>query len=1114
MSLPVLSRLRLLVVFAVTSTVVWAQAVSTSQIKGTVTDASGLSVAGAEVKVTQTATGLTRSVATGPDGGYVFSNLPIGPYRLEVSKEGFTKYVQTGIVLEVNSNPTIDASLKVGAVSEQVEVEANAAMVETQSTGVGQVINNQQIAELPLNGRNVTDLIYLAGAVTPGRSFRASSQSSVYISVAGGGVGSLTYLLDGGTHNDPLSNANLPLPFPDTLQEFKVETSALPAQYGYHAAGAVNAVTKAGTNQIHGDAFEFVRNYKFNARNSFQPVRDSLKRNQFGGTIGGPIKKDKLFYFLGYQDNIVKSTPASTVAFVPTPAMLQGDFSVVASSLCRPVPAVLPASLGFVNNKIDPSRFNPISLNLEKYLPTTADPCGKITYAPPASFTEHQGVAKVDYQITSKHSLFGRYFVQHFESPAGDPSHGVLVASIGGASNNVFNATLGDTYLLTPSMISSFHLMANRTSNTTVYNKYFNLQDLGVSNVTQLPVNQFGKYMGGWTVGGAGGAGGFTMATTPSFQPYTTWQVSEDVNMTHGSHQISFGMLFVNLKATAINYLNSAGGFTFNGQFTQVGPVAGIANADFLLGMASSFVQSGPSYSDQHQNIFGLYVQDAWKVSRRLTVTAGLRWDPFFGHTNPYNETLTFSLDNFVNNVVSKQFPKAPAGMVFGGDPGLATNKYSPNKLNTFSPRVGIVWDPAGDGKTSIRAGYGFFYDFPSFAFDQFGFSPPWGASLTVPNPPSLADPWANTPGGNPFPLPPAKDFNFLRGNLQLTYGYPLDLKPTYIQQYNLSIQRQIKNWLVSASYVGNGTRHLWLNNPVNQAQFMGLGACTINGVAYPVCSTTGNVPARRRLNFVNPAWGTYYGETEVLDTGGTGYYNGLVLSAQHRFGHNFTSSTNFTWSHCISDYYTPALGLSLFSETQYNNRKADRGPCPGADVRKVFNQTLLVAAPKYSNHVVQAIAGDWKLAISAVIQSGPPINVATTLDQALSGTPGQRPNQVLPDVYLPNKGPNGWLNPKAFAQPAPGTYGNMTNGAIRGPGSFVLNAALSRVFRITEHQSIEVRGEAFNLPNWVNLYNPVTSLIAPNFGQIVPSNTAGLGAITQATQDPRIMQFALKYVF
>ncbi len=490
-------------------------------------------------------------------------------------------------------------------------------------------------------------------------------------------MGTVGYFLDGGTHNDPLSNQNLPLPFPDAMQEFKVETSALPAQYGYHSAGAVNVVTKSGSNEFHGDAFEFVRNYLFNARNRFQPVRDSLKRNQFGGTVGGPILKNKLFFFVGYQDSIVKSSPTGTVAYVPTPAMLQGNFQTVASTQCRPTPLTLPASLGFVNNTISPSAFSPIALNLEKYLPTTSDPCGKITYATPASFTENQGIVRIDYQMSTKNTIFGRYYVTNYETPAGRPQR----RSSGGGYRRRFRQCLQRDHRR--------HLRDHAQHGQQLPDcsqsefQYYRLQF--VSSVILIsespasisyPAAQFGKYIGGITT-----TGGFGVSTTPSFQPYLTWQASDDLSWTVGAHQIAFGFLFINLKATSINYLSSNGGFTFNGQFS------GLQNADLLLGMPSSFAQAAPDYGDQHQNVFGMYVQDSWKLSRRLTVSAGVRWDPFFAHTNPYNQTLTFSPANFVNGVVSTVLPNAPAGMVFGGDPGLPKYQYSSNKLANFSIR-------------------------------------------------------------------------------------------------------------------------------------------------------------------------------------------------------------------------------------------------------------------------------------------------------------------------------------------------------------------------------------------------------------------------------------------
>src|SRR5215475_7935144 len=311
-----------------------AQSTGGAQLSGAILDESGNAVAGAEVTVTQTATGSSRTVTTDADGGYTFPNLPVGPYQLQVRKQGFSAYVQTGIVLQVNVNPTINATLKVGAVTEMVQVTSDAALVETHSNGVGQVIDQQRVVELPLNGRVATELILLSGlstAAPAGDLNTNKNYPTVTISVAGGLANGMTYVMDGGTHNDPFNNLNLPMPFPDALQEFKVETSALPARYGYHAASAVNLVTKSGSNQVHGDAFGFNRNWRFNARNFFAPTKDSLNRNQFGGTMGAPIVKNKVFVFGGYQGRIERSNPATSLSYVPTQAMRNGDFTAIAS---------------------------------------------------------------------------------------------------------------------------------------------------------------------------------------------------------------------------------------------------------------------------------------------------------------------------------------------------------------------------------------------------------------------------------------------------------------------------------------------------------------------------------------------------------------------------------------------------------------------------------------------------------------------------------------------------------------------------------------------------------------------------------------------------------------
>ncbi len=466
-----------------------AQSVSTSQINGSVQDSSGLPVPNAEIKITQIATGALRTTTTTADGTYIFPSLAVGPYRLEVAKEGFSKYVQSGIVLQVDTNPEINIVLKVGSVAEQVVVEAAASMVETHSTGVGQLVDSQRIVDLPLNGRQATDLIFLAGAATIGPSGDLSSNKNYptqVISVAGGQSNGMTYLLDGGTHNDPFNNLNLPIPFPDVLQEFKVETSALPAQYGHHAAAAVNAVTKSGTNEFHGDLFEFVRNGVFNARNFFAAARDSLKRNQFGGTFGGPVLKNKLFFFAGYQGTITRSDPPTRISFVPTAAMLQGDFTSIASPSCN-AGRQITLKAPFSNNKVAPALFSKPALNILKYIPSTDSPCGQVTFGIPAKTDEHQGIGRVDYQWSAKHSLFGRYFLTNLEQPPIYDGKNALTTGQAGSDDRVQSFVLGDTYLLGSATISSFRATVNRSRILRTSAQFFSGPDVGVDMSAPVP---------------------------------------------------------------------------------------------------------------------------------------------------------------------------------------------------------------------------------------------------------------------------------------------------------------------------------------------------------------------------------------------------------------------------------------------------------------------------------------------------------------------------------------------------------------------------------------------------------------------------------------------------
>jgi hypothetical protein len=613
-----------LLLFLLTCTVVWAQ--STAQISGIVSDPSGAVLPGVEVTATQTETGLIRSVVTNETGSYTMPDLPVGPYRLEADLAGFRTFKQSRIVMVVGRNPVININLSVGQVSETIEVQADAALVETRSTGIGQVIDNVRVLELPLNGRNVTQLIVLSGAaVNEGAVATQRNYPTPGIAIAGGSPMGVTYLLDGGTYNDPYNNLSLPMPFPDALREFKVDTSALTAQYGQHSAGAVNAITKSGTNEFHGDLFEFVRNGSFNARNAFAATRDSLKRNQFGGTFGGPIIKNKLFFFLGEQATTQRSAPATTYAYIPTQAMLNGDWTAFASPACNGG-RQLTLKAPFVNSRIDPSQFSPQALNVltQKGFPATSDPCGQVAFGQRAVSDEHIIVNRVDFTKNEKHTVFGRWNYARLDTPTNYDGVNLLSATTLDYKQRVQSFVLGDTYLIGATTVSSFRATMVRTLNEKSSQDYFSLSDIGVKGVYLTP--GFPKLA---QISITGGFNIYAQPGTPGYTNSMADQVSEDLSTVRGAHQIAFGANFIhtymNIKYSTV----AAGEFQFNATNS------GIGLGDFMLGKPSQFRQQNYNTYYFRQNYIGLYLQDTWKANSRLTVNAGLRWEPFW---TPWDE--------------------------------------------------------------------------------------------------------------------------------------------------------------------------------------------------------------------------------------------------------------------------------------------------------------------------------------------------------------------------------------------------------------------------------------------------------------------------------------------
>ena len=1118
---------------------VWAQA--TAQVSGAAQDASGAVLPGVQVTATQTETGVARTTVTNETGYYVLTNLPLGPYRLEASLPGFRTFVQTGIVLQVNASPTINISLQVGQVSEQVEVQANAAFVETRSLSVGQVMETARIVELPLNGRNAQELLLLNGGTVQtapdgGMSFPSGR---LLLSSAGarGTAGELT--LDGISHISPYDAYPLPLPFPDALSEFKTEIGGQSAQQSRGAQAS--AVTKSGTNDLHGDLFEFVRNDLFNARPYFSTTGSTLKRNQFGGTAGGPIIKNKLFFFGGFQGTTLRQDAKDQRQFVPNAAMLAGDFTTFASPLCnggRQITLKAP----FVNNRVDPKSFNSIALKVVDRIPKSSDPCGEIVFGAPNVENHEDLVVKVDYQFSDKHSLFGREMYSRINGPSAfkfTPDNPLNAGNDVKARAHAF--TIGSTYLITSNTVNSLRVAFTRTHLLTVSPPYFDLQELG------------SKVYSGYTpkIAKLSITSGFSLPGNGRRNiPTDLFQVSDDVSNSRGKHQLGFGVRIAQARTNVAVQTPAPPTFSFSGTFTGQGL------ADFLLGKPSDLTQAEGTYIYTRAKYFSLYAQDTWQMKPRLSVSYGLRWAPILGYQDvrrPVPSVVMFDIEKYKQGIRSTTFVNGPPGIMWAGDPGftLPNNganaaKPSASIFNSYwkdlAPRVGFAWDIEGNGRSSLRASYGISYDdYPTV--DRLGSQAsmaPYGSLTRVLTPAGgLDDPWVGVPGGNPFPINATKTTPFVPFG-EYIFRNP-NLGPTYTQTWNLSLQREVvSNTLVSLSYIGSEITHLQVATPLNLAVYVPGkgdtgGNCFLNGKAtyFKVapgadCSSLANTQDRRTLSLLNPAYKDEMGRVALVDNGGTQNYNGMLLSVQRRPTKGMTVNANYTWSHCIGDYqarsnngYGPNVDQTY---TDPNNRRRDRGNCE-IDQRNNFNATGVLQTPGFANRTLNLLGSGWRLSgiyrrasggtivaasqaiglrtITLGSQSGNKLSAAGG-DLCLCDVSNQRPDQLMANIYLDKSGRPGtqYLNAAAFGLPALGTLGNMGRGGLQLPTSWQFDMALARTFRLRETQNVEFRAEAYNILNSFRTGDIDTNLSSAQFGKI------------RNALDPRIFQFALKYVF
>ncbi|HKA01980.1 MAG TPA: carboxypeptidase regulatory-like domain-containing protein, partial [Candidatus Solibacter sp.] len=681
-----------------------AQGVGT--IVGTVTDPSGAVVSSATVLVKQSGTGQERSTATNAQGYYVVPSLPPSRYDVEVTAPGFRTFTQKNITLQADQSLTVNASLQVGAPDQSVTISADPPQVDTSTGALRQVVNEQRMVDMPLNGRNAATLTLLTAgtATTPANSVDQGSTKTfpagITISTNGSRQSQISWNLDGGNNSDIQTNINQPFPFPDALQEFSVQTANYSAKYGMNAGGVVNVVTKSGTNQLHGSAFEFVRNSAFNARNYFAPEVDHLKRNQFGGTIGGPIRRDKTFFFFGYQGTTLRNT-SSNQATVPTAANLKGDFTALldANNPANPQHAVISVidpttGKAFPGNIIPLDRLDPAALALEKMLPQ-AGGNGQIRYVQPDSQMFNELLTRVDHQLTSHDRLTGRYFYDRFTAAAQFDPRNLLRYS---DSSTIVsqNAVLSDTHVFSPTLLNEANLSYSRVGAG-------RMAPDGAPSMSSLGIKEYDA--GLKAIQNVQVTGFFTIGSDPPSKFVRNgYRLRNDLTWIRGAHSFSFGGSVQRELYDVRNATNIPGDFRFNATNTKYAPAA------FLIGQLNQLTQGSGQFFVNRNNFYGFYFQDDYHVSRRLTVNIGLRFEPFFPWHSLDGRVMEFDPAAYQQGTTSKVFTNAPKGLLFPGDPGVPKWGYN-GAVKNFAPRLGFAWDVFGDGKTSVRGGAGMFDD-------------------------------------------------------------------------------------------------------------------------------------------------------------------------------------------------------------------------------------------------------------------------------------------------------------------------------------------------------------------------------------------------------------------
>jgi len=1124
----------------------------TGTIVGVVRDASSAAVVGAQVTATNTSTNFTRETKSDASGEFRLLALPPGAYSVKATAAGFEQFVSTGIDLKVNDQLRVDVSLKVGTVKESVTVQASSVQVETESTQLGQVFESKEILDLPLNGRSYIDLLSLQAGVAPTSSGSIQQDRPVSgissagnVSVNGGRETANAFLVNGGDVSEGRNLGAGLIPNLDSIQEFRLITNSFDAEYGKFSGSVMNAITKSGSNGVHGDGFEFLRNDDFDARNFFDPTKAELRRNQFGYAVGGPFWRNKIFWFTDYQGTRQTAGASTGDVAVPTVAQRNGQFD--SSTLTGSVQGdywagVLTSRLGYLvqNNEpyssptctttadcvfpggiIPAKAFAAPAVNILPYIPAPNQANGYYANSSQKNTVRDDKMGqRVDFN-SERTGNWGFYY--HFDDST--VYNALPAASVPGfpavTPTRAQMAVMSNIKTFGGSQVNEFRLSFFRTSTHTDEPKggFASLSSLGFdTGINTLGINPSGPagfpqtvppiYFNNFSIG---------VPTLTTGQPDNTYQISDGFSKIVGRHTMKFGGEFRYLQVNERNTCAPNGDFTFNGGET------GVDFADFLIGAPNSYNQCSQQFLDSRTRYGGAYFQDSFKAKPNLTINYGVRWEV----SMPWYDT-EGKIETIVPGEQSTQFPTAPLGWVVPGDPGIPST-LAPTRYNNFAPRIGIAYSPdfsdgllgkltGGPGKTSIRAGYGIFYTSIEDLnlFYEVG-DAPFGLYWVSPEQPMFADPFQTRADGTSqtqrfpftFPTPGAAANKTLNYSvyLPISYspGYSIHNRMPYAEDFNLTMQRELsKSTVLSLAFVGTEGHKLisqYDANPGNAALCEQLNA---EG-ATPTCG-----PYGEQITYTLPSGQQVFGTRTTL---------GPAFGANNTITANIANSNFFSFqttverkagdlTYLIAYTYGKAIdNASAFGDlVNFSNYRLTRS-LSSYDIRSNFVASYSWAIPfnRFLKTAPRRLTTGWQLSGITRFATGFPVQIGQSAgDNSLAGNSGtDTPNIIAPVVISnPDSPTNTYFSASSFASESLGSFGTASRRFFSGPGFSNWDMSLMKTTHIRESMALEFRAEFFNTFNHTQFSNPSGNFSSSTFG------------IVTSAQPPRIGQMSLKFVF